>query len=479
VRTICLIILSLIVTNFTQAQPVLPAPPSDIARGLEEITKNFRANRTIAPGVIVRIYNPGNWEWSFADGVSNISTNSPATTDLIFRSASISKIFCATAILQLADRGRLNLNDNISKWLAPEFVSQIEESQLINIRSLLNHTSDLNEPQSGTTLAGNFLGKPEINYRDSIFQIIGSQGDGPFSFGQFYYSNANYNVLAEIVKNVSGISYQQYILENIIQPIGLTDTYLDSLPVQRGFNGYVPCNSLPNCSLPNVSTLIDYSQANVGWGYGTADISSTSKDLIRFYYALQNAEILPRRWVDSMTAKPIDASNSFSNKLYGYGTMLFQKDAKTIAIGHTGTAASNANVLCQLKPSNIYVVFSFNIIRANREAFLEELDNFISSGTKPEPPGPDPDPDPDPDPASSFSIYPNPARGQLNIKLNDLSPVDNYQVQIYNTTGQLIYQSNLPDIINPVNTQNWANGIYFVKVIRKGMKPVTRKIIVE
>lgn len=478
-KSICLVLLFFFTQINLQAQPALPAPPADIARGLEEITKNFRANRTIAPGVIVKIYNPGKWEWSYADGISNIATNSPAATDLIFRSASISKIFCATAILQLADRGKINLNDNIRKWLAADLVNQIEGNELINIRSLLNHTSDLNEPQSGTTLAGNFLGKPEINYRDSIFQIIGSQSDGPFSPGEFYYSNANYNILADIVKNSSGMSYQQYILENIIQPIGLTDTYLDSLPVQRGFNGYVPCNSLPNCSLPNVSTLIDYSQANVGWGYGAADISSTSKDLIRFYYALQNGELLPRRWVDSMTSKPIDAGNSFSNKLYGYGTMLFQKEGKTIAIGHTGTAASNANVLCQLKPSDIYVVFSFNIIRANREAFLEELDNFISSGTKPEPPGPNPNPDPDPDPAAAFSIYPNPSRGQLNIRLNDLSTGENYQVQIYNSIGQQIYQSNLPNPVNAIDTQGWAKGIYIVKIRGTKRNAVTKKIIIE
>ncbi len=158
---------------------------------MEDITKKFRTNTTIAPGAIVRIYNPNKWKWSFADGLSNIATNTPASTDLIFRAASLSKIFCATAILQLVDQGRLSLDDNISKWLAPEFVAQIEESNFINIRTLLNHTSSLNQPQSGTSLAGDFLGRPEINYRDSIFQIIADQGAGPFPQGQFYYSNAN------------------------------------------------------------------------------------------------------------------------------------------------------------------------------------------------------------------------------------------------------------------------------------------------
>ncbi len=279
------------------------------------------------------------------------------------------------------------------------------------------------------------------------------------------------------MKNVSGISYQRYVIENIIQPLGLNNTYLDTLPLQNSFSGYVPCNSLVNCALPDVSTLLDYSQANVGWGCGAADISSTSKDLIRFYYALQNGELLSRRWVDSMTGKPVDASNSFNDKLYGYGTMLFQEDGKTTAIGHTGTAASHANVLCQLKPSNIYIVFSFNIICANREAFRDELDNFINGGTKPEPPVANPDPDPTV--TTSITIYPNPAKGFINIRITGADLDGDYQVQINNVSGQTKYQSGLTNALSTISTDHWASSIYFVKVVGNKSGAIIKKILVD
>ncbi|TAE59659.1 MAG: class A beta-lactamase-related serine hydrolase, partial [Bacteroidetes bacterium] len=311
------------------SQPALPPPPANVAANLATLSTNFRINETIAPGLIVRIYNPGNWEWSFADGIRNVGTGSPATPGLVFRAASLSKIFCATAVLKLASEGTLSLDDNIGEWLPASYVAQIENNSQITIRRLLTHTSGLDEPQFGTSLAGNFLGAPQINYRDSILQIIANQSGSPFGVGNFYYSNANFNLLAEIVKNASGIPYQQYLQQAIIQPLGLSETYLDSLPLATGFNGYIPCITLVNCPLPDPFTLLDYSQANVGWGYGAADISSTTKDLIQFYYALQNGQIIPPNWVDSLTAHSVDAANSFANKRYGYGTMLFQRNGAT------------------------------------------------------------------------------------------------------------------------------------------------------
>lgn len=448
------------------AQPALPPPPVALATNLAAITTNFRVNNTIAPGVVIKIYNPDNWEWSFADGIRNIATNSPATPDLVFRAASLSKIFCATAILKLASQGTLSLDDNIGNWLPAPYVNQIENNSQITIRSLLNHTSSLDEPQFGTSLANNFLAAPEINYRDSILQIIANQGGLASSIGNFYYSNANFNLLAEIVKNASGTSYQDYLQQNIIEPIGLTHTYLDTLPISTGFNGYVPCNSLPNCILPDVFTLLDYSQANVGWGYGAADISSTTKDLIKFYYALQNGQIIPQSWVDEMTENTVDAANSFQNKRYGFGTMLFQRNDNTIAIGHTGTAASHASLLCQLKPSNIYISFSFNIIRMNRELFLDQIENYLSTVTALI----------ENEINSRLTIFPNPAKDNLTVLVPENKV---YQCSIFNALGQQVKAQTLFNTENNIDLTGLQHGIYFVSILDDKGNLKTEKLLIE
>jgi D-alanyl-D-alanine carboxypeptidase len=457
--------LFLLASGSVFAQPVLPPPPANVSNALANIFTNFRVNETIAPGLMVRIYNPNNWEWAFSDGIRNVELGTPATPDLVFRAASISKMVCASAVLKLASQGVLSLDDNIGAWLPNAYVAQIENNTEISIRDLLRHTSSLDEPQSGTSLANDFLANPDINYRDTLLQLIANQSGLPAGVGSFSYSNANFNLLAEIVKLASGISYQDYIVQEIIQPLNLTETYLDTLPVSTGFNGYIPCGLLIDCML-DPSTLLDYSQANVGWGYGAADISSTTKDLISYYYALQNGQIIPQNWVDSLTANSVDAANSFQNKRYGYGTMLFQKNDITYAIGHTGTAASHANVLCQLKPSNIYVCFSFNIIRMNREKLLEAVDGYLQGiSTMLEQQNDMP-----------VTVYPNPTRQYCTLSLSNSEA---FEVSVLNTKGQVVFQKEIQGLSTLLDLGALGNGLYFIQVTNPEQYSKAQKLVIQ
>ncbi|MDH7462147.1 serine hydrolase [Chitinophagaceae bacterium 26-R-25] len=332
-----------------KAQPTLPAPPSAISDSLISLTKLFK-KKSGAPGVIVRIYNPDKWEWNFSNGLSDITNQAPAKPDMIFRTASVSKLFCATAILKLASEGTLKLNDPINKWLDKHFVDGLSNGNRITIQDLLRHTSGLPEPQLENSLQDDILSNPMKNYGDTILTIIGKLSGQSLGYGFYFYSNANFNLLAEIIKNATGSTYRTYLNKNIIQPLNLKNTYQDSLPFDNSFKGYIPCSRLPNCNLLK-DTLIEYSYANVSWGTGCADISSTTQDLIKFYYSLQNGQIIPKNMVDSM---------STNSSLYGLGTMMFRRNGICYAIGHMGTGQCYSNILCKLIPSNIYISFSFN-----------------------------------------------------------------------------------------------------------------------
>jgi hypothetical protein len=181
--------------------------------------------------------------------------------------------------------------------------------------------------------------------------------------------------------------------------------------------------------------------------------------------------------VDSLTANAVDASNSFQDKFYGYGTMLFKRNGSTYAIGHTGTAASNANVLCQLKPSNIYVCFSFNIIRANRELFLDRIDNYLSTLTL------NPTTETPTIPTAindelhfNVSFYPNPASDKINIRLPNNKK---YQISIYNYLGQSEMELFADKIENNIDLTRLIDGIYFVKVGNINGNSTIKKLIVK
>lgn len=341
----------------TFGQPKLPAPPMAISDRLISFTNDFRNTKAGAPGVIVRIYNPDKWELDFANGLSDIKNQTPAKSDMVFRTASISKLFCATAILKLVDEKTLKLNDPIGKWFDKSFIEGLPNGEKITIKDLLRHTSGLPEPQLENSLEDNnlslqedILSNPTKNYSNTILKVIAKLSGSSLGYGTYFYSNANFNLLAEIIKRATGLTYKTYLENYIIKPLSLGNTYQDSLPVDNLFVGYIPCSSIPNCNLDE-DALIDYSYANVSWGIGAADISSTTKDLIKFYYSLQNSKIVPKDLVDSM---------SFDASQYGLGTMIFSRNGIPYAIGHMGTGQCYSNILCKLIPSNIYICFSFN-----------------------------------------------------------------------------------------------------------------------
>lgn len=342
----------------TFGQPKLPAPPKAISDRLISFTNDFRDKKSGAPGVIVRIYNPDKWEWDFANGLSDIKNQTPAKSDMIFRTASVSKLFCATAILKLVYEKTLKLNDPISKWFDKSFIEGLPDGEKITINDLLRHTSGLPEPQLEKSVAGNnnssfqedLLSNPTKNYSDTILKVIAKSSGSSLGYGTYFYSNANYNLLAEIIKRVTGLTYKTYLENYIIKPLGLNNTYQDYLPVDNSFVGYIPSSAIPNYN-HGVGQLIDYSYANMSWGTGAADVSSSTEDLIKFYYSLQNAKIIPEQLVDSMS------SNVFQ---YGLGTMIFKRNGIPYAIGHMGNGFCYSNILCKLIPSNIYICFSFN-----------------------------------------------------------------------------------------------------------------------
>lgn len=362
-RQLMLLALTFLWTMGLKAQKLLPEPPLAISNSLISLTKEFKNKKTGAPGVIVRIYNPAKWEWNYADGLSDITNQAPAKPDMIFRTASVSKLFCATAILKLASDGTLQLHDPISRWLDKSLVDELPDGKKITIKDLLRHTSGIPEPQLEDSLQDDILSNPTKNYADTTLKIIANLSGRTLGYGNYFYSNANFNLLAEIIKRATGLPYRSYLEDKIIRPLNLDHTYQDSLPFNNSFMGYIPCSRLPNCNLVN-DTLVEYSYANVSWGIGAADISSTTQDLIKFYYSLQNGKIIPKDMVDSMS------SNS---SRYGLGTMMFSRDGIPYAIGHMGTGQCYSNILCKLIPSNIYICFSFNRFSVG----IENLNDYL------------------------------------------------------------------------------------------------------
>jgi CubicO group peptidase (beta-lactamase class C family) len=157
--------------------------------------------------------------YSSGFGMANLEHNVPNTPETIFRLASLTKQFTAAAILQLQEKGLLDINDPVDRYL-PEYPGGDE----ITIHQLLNHTSGLPDYEHlESTMA----------YRNavSLDELMAKFSGLPLDFqpgSQFNYSNSGYVVLTAIIEKVSGQSYAEYLDEHIFQPLGMGATRFDN-----------------------------------------------------------------------------------------------------------------------------------------------------------------------------------------------------------------------------------------------------------
>ena len=146
------------------------------------------------------------------------------TSDL-FRIASISKSFTATGLLQLVEKGKISLDDEVSSLIGFPIRNPKFPDRVITLRMLLSHTSSLNDSQGYFTLD---VAHPDKNVRWQEVYNTYAPGEG------YQYCNLNFNLAGAILEKHSGVRFDTYIQENILKPLGLYGGYdVDQLDKSR------------------------------------------------------------------------------------------------------------------------------------------------------------------------------------------------------------------------------------------------------
>lgn len=204
---------------------------SEIQGLIEEHAKNRKI-----PGVAYGIVLDGELIVSSATGLIDLENELPATTTSAFRIASMTKSFTAMAITKLRDEGKLSLDDYAVDYI-PEMANLnylASDAQPIRIVNLLTMTGGFPED--------NPWGDRQLHESDQmLMDLIGSGASfSSVTAYQYEYSNTGYALLGNIITRVSGMSYQQYITENIFLPLGMTNTYweYDDVPQDKLVLGY-------------------------------------------------------------------------------------------------------------------------------------------------------------------------------------------------------------------------------------------------
>lgn len=294
----------------------------------------------------------GSFTWCGASGIANQDGGAPMTQATPFYIASTTKLFTATAVMMLYERGLIALNDPIAKYLPERTIHGIQVyqghdfSHEITVEQLLAQTSGIPDyyderGKDGRTFFEIFKADQQRKWTVDE-EIARAREDTTPTFqpgAEAFYSDTNYQLLGKIIEARTGKPLQQVFEELFFRPLGLKHTWLVGLsePLEK------PA-ATPADVFSKDEKITQMRSSTFYWADG--GIVSTSEDLILFLKALQQGRLVRADTLEKMHQwRPL--SNSGMPFQYGFGTMKFVVPSsinwlvRVPAIwGHTGSIGS-------------------------------------------------------------------------------------------------------------------------------------------
>ena len=261
-------------------------------------------------------------DWQFAQG--NSSRADRLTKDQPFHLASVGKLFTATTIYQLAEEGKINLDDPITTVYASEqldrlFVSGgVDYKDQVTFRQLLSHTSGIADyfegpVNTGETMAQLLVSQPErvwqpqelLDFSKDFQTAVNAPGES------YAYSDSGYILLGLIIEAVESKAYERVLEERFFNPLGMNDSYMATRSAPLSGN----IAPIADLWLEGIE-FGDAPALSVDWSGG--GVISTLDDLLRFSIALHDETLINSTSLDAMFSD----TNKFNQGIYtGEGGM--------------------------------------------------------------------------------------------------------------------------------------------------------------
>ena len=287
-------------------------------------------------------------------GTADKEKETEITADTQFCIASVSKQFAATSIMLLQEQGKLSVNDTIDKYF-PDY----KYAGKVTIENLLTMRSGIPEYTTKTDSDGNSypVDSDTIDYdisenatsKENRTAIEEWFFEKPLDFEpgeEFSYSNSNYMLLAEIVEQVSGTDYEEFVKKNIFDKVGMKDSTFTSLYDFSSDRFAQPHGG------DDGTEFFAYRGAN----FGAGDIISTANDLNIWLNALRDiwfnpvgdSTLISKESIKKMTQSYSEIDDVMQ---YGYGLMIFEN-----GFGHTGAITSYRSLIYCDKQKDINII---------------------------------------------------------------------------------------------------------------------------
>lgn len=263
-----------------------------------------------------------------AFGFRNLQTKELITTEDKFQIGSNTKQIVAASILQLAEQGKLSLDDLISK-----FILIPDSYKSITIRDVLNHTSGI----PNYTDVDDHIFLKNINPEKilSLDDILNFTFKYPLDFlpkSNWNYSNSGYINAGKILEAVSGQKWNEYLKNNIFLPLNMLNTgYIDSFEKISSVQGHYV-----------ISGNLEYADfSNMSWALSASGVYSTVDDLLKWLRNYSSATVITEQTIEEMTTPFLHN--------YGLGVKIANTKDSDIYINHDGRTPGFVSYLAHLK----------------------------------------------------------------------------------------------------------------------------------
>ena len=311
---------------------VLPASPA-VAQTVRfdlQKTKTILsglAEKTLAdngvPSMSIALVRGDSIVWTAAFGYANMHTRTPATTETLYSTGSSFKSVTATAVMQLAEQGKLRLDDPINKYLGDARVKD-SSAKPVTFTHILSHWSGLTNGAETQPIWSRKLPKTLEGFTSALTWVRAPET-------KWEYNNFAYGTAGLLVQKISGVEYEQYIVDNILVPLGVTTPH----PVYPSPE-MVERMALPYSAGGNLGKPAPVAQVHFDV-YPAGDIYLTAGDMARYLIAQLNGGVYHGHRILSEESVREMHKERFGGD-YGFGFWMVHDTASGHTLIHHGGA---------------------------------------------------------------------------------------------------------------------------------------------
>lgn len=299
-------------------------------------------------------------------GFANAEHQIPNTPQTVFRIGSITKLFTVVAILQLQEKGLLNVNDPIAKYI-PDYPG----GDKITIHHLLSHLS-------GIPSIYRFSNLPEIQRQATTpLQAMAHFKNLPLEFApgkDCASSDSGYIILGAIIETITSKSYEEYLKEKIFRPLNMAATFYEHnhAVIPRRASGYQYQEGM----------LRHASFIDMSLPHAAAALSSTVEDLHKFDQALKGTVLLSKASLDTLFT--IHGSNAANKIASGYGFRIGplnrgMEECQPDIMGHFATIDGFEGAFIRYPHEDLTIILLANVEKTDVRSFHKNIARLLHS----------------------------------------------------------------------------------------------------